>query len=170
MDDTRTNAVTEAAVNSGQPSVTVSLREVIELLALVVAAPVTLVTAWLIYFGKMRAAATFAYFGLDLSVLDLSSQDYIDRSSTAAIRPAAVFLFIGAATLMILTGLSHLLEHGSRKQLLFARTLATVTATVMMTLGVAGLFSYWFGGSGLFAPFCPGGRCSRLRLRGRPQR
>lgn len=59
---------------------------------------VAVVTAVLFYFGWARARATYAYFGLDVSVLDFSASDYVLRSVSTAFPPIAAtgFLLVGA--------------------------------------------------------------------------
>jgi hypothetical protein len=55
-------------------------------------------TAVLFYFGWARVRATYAYFGVDVSVLNFSASDYVLRSVSTAFPPlvAAGLLAIGA--------------------------------------------------------------------------
>jgi hypothetical protein len=46
-----------------------------------------LLTALLLYFGWARTRTTYSYFGVDLSLLDLSTTDYVLRSVNSAYRP-----------------------------------------------------------------------------------
>ena len=131
-----------------------SLRGVIEMVALVVA-PITLVTALLYYFGTIRARATYGYFGVDLSVLGLSNQDFISRSAGVAFRPIAVLLLMTAAA-TALVGLTRRLERGPRRRLTIVTWLVAVAAVLMLCCGVAGLFNYLIAGSAMLAAFALG--------------
>lgn len=55
-----------------------------------------LLTALLLFFGWARTQATFAYFGVDLSLLDFSTTDYVLRSVNSAYSP---LLMLGLAFL-----------------------------------------------------------------------
>ena len=55
-----------------------------------VVAPTTLLTALLLYFGRMHATGLFRYLGVQYSVLDLTAQDYLVRSADGMIPPLVV--------------------------------------------------------------------------------
>jgi hypothetical protein len=57
-------------------------------------APTTLVVALLYYFGYVRSAALYAYFGLDIAALGLSRQDYLLRAVDALYVPLGVVLLV----------------------------------------------------------------------------
>lgn len=59
-------------------------------LAAMVAAPTTLLTGLLFYFGWAHAFWFFEYFGVHLTVLDLSTQDYLMRSVDGLFFPTLV--------------------------------------------------------------------------------
>jgi len=59
-------------------------------LAAAVAAPTTLLTGLLFYFGWAHAFWFFEYFGVHLTVLDLSTQDYLMRSVNGLFFPTLV--------------------------------------------------------------------------------
>jgi len=63
-------------------------------LATIVASQTALLTAVLFYFGWARTSTTFAYFGVDVSLLGFSTSDYLLRSVNSAFRP---LLFVGLA-------------------------------------------------------------------------
>ncbi|UVS81540.1 hypothetical protein [Actinokineospora sp. UTMC 2448] len=67
------------------------VRGLLELVGLVVA-PVTAVTAVLMYFGWNRQNAIYGYFGVDHAVLRFSAQDYLLRSVGVVFKPLAVVL------------------------------------------------------------------------------
>ena len=77
------------------------LRSVLQLVGSVVA-PTSLLTALLIYFGWAHSAAFMRYYGVDMSLLGLSTQDYLMRSVdvlfvplTVACSGAVVLLWVG---------------------------------------------------------------------------
>src|SRR3954454_17851304 len=60
-----------------------------------------LLTALLVFFGWARTQATFAYFGVDLGLLDFSTTDYVLRSVNSAYDPLLLIglVFLTAALL-----------------------------------------------------------------------
>ena len=64
-----------------------------------VLASTTVLTAFLFFFGRQLTSTRMAYFGLDISVLGLSTQDYVVRSADA------LFIPIGAIILVVLGAL-----------------------------------------------------------------
>lgn len=62
------------------------LRGILELLG-TVAAPVTVITSVLFYFGWVYAGAFYRYFAVDRSVLDLAVRDYVLRSINPMLWP-----------------------------------------------------------------------------------
>lgn len=61
---------------------------------------VTLIGAILFYFGWARTGSTYAYFGLDVSVADLSSQDYLLRSVNSAFWGVGMAVGLGIVALV----------------------------------------------------------------------
>jgi hypothetical protein len=90
------------------------LRQVVELVTAVVA-PTTLITALGLYFGVKFQEARAAPFGIDVSLLGYSTQDYLLRSTDAVI-PVLLVLALG--------GLVVLQSH-----VMFSRTLAARDST-----------------------------------------
>jgi hypothetical protein len=72
------------------------MRTALEAVGLLVA-PTTALTALLYYFGWVRTAAAFGYFGVDQSTLQLSTSDYLLRSADIAFRPFAALLLVLAS-------------------------------------------------------------------------
>ncbi|WP_433157914.1 hypothetical protein [Kribbella sp. CA-247076] len=68
-------------------------------LAVTVLGPITIVTALLYYYGYVTTYAEYAYFGVDVELLDYSSADYVLRS------PAS--LFVPLLGLLVLVGLGY---------------------------------------------------------------
>jgi hypothetical protein len=133
-------AQSEAEPESG-PSPLTGLRVVGDLLGLVVPT-LTLVTGLFYYFGWVRTGATFDYFGVDRSVLDFSSQDYVLRSVGVAFRPAALVIAVLIAVTLIRAGLRFDWSAGR-----FPRTgtylpgFLLVVSLVLGGLGFAGIVS-----------------------------
>jgi hypothetical protein len=63
-------------------------------------APLTLVTALLFYFGYVSTREFFRYFGVDVDLIGLSSQEFVMRSPGALFVPVMVLLLL-AAGLMV---------------------------------------------------------------------
>ena len=63
-------------------------------------APLTLVTALLFYFGYVSTREFFRYFGVDVDIIGLSSQEFVMRSPGALFIPVMVLLLLGAALLV----------------------------------------------------------------------
>lgn len=62
-------------------------------------APTTLFTALLFYFGYAFTKAQYAYFGLDVATIGLSTQDYVMRSPTPLVLPALILALLAAAVM-----------------------------------------------------------------------
>jgi hypothetical protein len=97
----RANRVAEAAGSD----VTAALPQVLKVVGTVVA-PTTLLTALLFYFGRLDSAALLDYFGVQVTVLDLTFQDYLFRSADGLILP----LFIVAAAALVTLWIYQLLH------------------------------------------------------------
>ena len=71
-----------------------------------VVAPATLVTAIAFYFGWRREQAFAGYFGIDTSLLDFSTRDYVLRSVDSLFVPLLALLLValGALSLHLLIG------------------------------------------------------------------
>ena len=64
-----------------------------------VIAPVTLVSTLLFYFGYVASRAQYEYFGVDVDVVGLGTQDYVMRSPQPLLVPLLAFTLLGAAFL-----------------------------------------------------------------------
>jgi hypothetical protein len=64
-------------------------------------APVTLLGALLFYFGYVSSASEYAYFGIDVDTIGLSTQDYITRSPQTLLVPLLVLTLVGAGFLTV---------------------------------------------------------------------
>lgn len=76
------------------------LSQVLKIAGTVVA-PTTVLTALLFYFGRFHAYWFFHYFGVNSTVLGLSTQDYLVRSADGLFVPLAVLAAIGLAVLWL---------------------------------------------------------------------
>jgi hypothetical protein len=104
-----------------------------------VVAPASLLTAVLYYFGYVRELALFGYFGVDLGSLQFSTADYLVRSAGTIFLPAGTVLACGAAALLMHHLLTLGLGRADRKWRRTAWAATGIAATVLLTLGVAGL-------------------------------
>jgi hypothetical protein len=113
-------------------------------------APATFVTALLFYFGYVWSRAQYRYFGLDVDVIGLSTQDYVMRSPQALLVPALLLALLGAAGLV--------LDRALRRRQLSDRAAHRVGAVALLLLIAGGvlLVGYrWWGawsGYGMAAP------------------
>jgi hypothetical protein len=62
-----------------------------------IAAPVTILGALLFYFGYVSSASEYAYFGIDVDTLGLSTQAFIMRSPQTLLTPLLVLTLASAA-------------------------------------------------------------------------
>lgn len=108
------------------------LRPVLETVGLVVA-PTTLLTSLLFFFGYMRSSALWDRFGLDLSVLGFSTQDYLLRGIDSVWVPLSVIV---VTTLLVLQLHSYMVRLLRTRQHL---RLVSVFGFAMQILGLA-----WF--------------------------
>jgi hypothetical protein len=69
-------------------------------LATTFVAPATLVSALLFYFGYVSSRARYAYFGIDVDTIGLSTRDFIMRSPQALLVPLLVIALGGAVLLL----------------------------------------------------------------------
>ncbi|KHL10494.1 hypothetical protein CLV56_1874 [Mumia flava] len=103
-----------------------------------VVAPVTLLTALLFFFGWSRAAALFGYFGLDTTVLHLSTTDYLLGAQDGLFVPVAVvaLLTVGASWVVAVAP-------DALRRVLTARAtpaVALVLGALLTLEGILGLF------------------------------
>lgn len=63
-------------------------------------APLTLVTALLFYFGYVATREFFRYFGVDVDIIGLSSQEFVMRSPGALFVPVMVLLLLAAGLIV----------------------------------------------------------------------
>ena len=126
-----------AGVQTTGPS-TSGLAQLTRVLGAVVA-PTTLLTSLLFYFGWSRAYWFYIYFGVNSTLLDLTTRDYVQISLDALFVPITVVAFAG---LLVLWGHAMLrvrLSAGSEPRLL--RVGIPAMAAAGAVLATAGLWS-----------------------------
>jgi hypothetical protein len=117
-------------------------------------APTTLLTSVLFYFGWGHAYNFFDYFGVNSTVLGLTTQDYLMRSLDGLFVPMTV---VACAALLVLWGhglLRARLAAGSPPQVL--RSLVPVMAIVGLALVVGGLWTVFRVEQTLLDPYLYG--------------
>jgi len=62
-----------------------------------VVAPITVISALLFYFGYVSSRAQYAYFGVDVDTIGMSTQDYVMRSPQPLLVPLLVLVMIAVA-------------------------------------------------------------------------
>jgi hypothetical protein len=70
-------------------------------IATTIVAPVTVLGAVLFYFGYVSSSAEFAYFGINVDTIGLSTQGYIMRSPQTLLAPLLVLTLASAGFLML---------------------------------------------------------------------
>ena len=66
-----------------------------------VVAPITIISALLFYFGYVSSRAQYAYFGIDVDTIGLSTQDYVMRSPQPLLVPLLVLVVIAVALVAV---------------------------------------------------------------------
>jgi hypothetical protein len=114
------------------------LAQLVTILGTIVA-PTTLLTSLLFYFGWSHAFWFFDYFGVNSTLLDLTNQDYIQRSIDGLFVPGTVTACAGLAGLWGHTLLRARLAAGFDPRSL--RVLMAVLAGVGLLLAIGGVAS-----------------------------
>jgi hypothetical protein len=92
---------TEAAPAAGAPSLSTDAARVLRVVGGVVA-PTTILTVLAYYFGFRREQSFAGYFGIDPSLLTLSTRDYVLRSVDALFVPVLVVLLVSLGAFALL--------------------------------------------------------------------
>jgi hypothetical protein len=136
-DDAEAPQPTGAPRPAAEPP-TASLPQLTKILGTVVA-PTTLLTSLLFYFGWSHAYWFFDYFGVNSTLLGLTTRDYVQRSLDGLFVPMTV---VACAGLLVLWGHALLrirLAAGSRPRVL--RVLVPAMAVGGVVLATGGLWS-----------------------------
>lgn len=108
-----------------------------------IVAPTTLLTALLFYFGWSHAYWFFAYFGVNSTVLDLTTQDYLIRSIDGLFVPLTIVASIVLLARWVNIALKTQLAPESRA--VVVRALIPITAVLgltLLTIGLWGVFTH----------------------------
>ncbi len=101
------------------------------------------ITALLYYFGYVRERALFSYFGIDLGVLEFTSNDYVLRSSQAIFFPLATGLLLGVLALFGHQAFMTWTHHRTPKHWRTGWILLAALSVCLLAVGVAGLYIRW---------------------------
>lgn len=106
-----------------------------------VVAPTTLLTALLIYFGWAYSAAFVAYFGLDISLMGFTTQDYVTSSVQVLFVPMAVAFSAGMLIAWFHARLKARVFVGpdARQRLRWGARAAGSCGLVLFGIGMAGM-------------------------------
>ena len=102
-------------------------------------APATLLSALLFYFGYVSSRAQYDYFGIDVDVIGLSTQDYVMRSPQPLLVPLLVFALVGAA---LIAWHAQIRRRSSRAGFAAAVRRGIVVGLVILGVGVVLLLAY----------------------------
>ncbi|TFD55636.1 hypothetical protein E3T43_10940 [Cryobacterium sp. Hh7] len=102
-------------------------------------APATLLGALLFYFGYVSSRAQYDYFGIDVDVIGLSTQDYVMRSPQPLLVPLLVFALVGAA---LIAWHAQIRRRSSRAGFAAAVRRGVVVGLVILGVGVVLLLAY----------------------------
>lgn len=117
-------------------------------------APLTLVTALLFYFGYVSTREFFRYFGIDVDLIGLSTQEFVMRSPGALFIPVMVLTLLAAAAIIGHRALRRWLrarEHGTQRRVV-AVFAWTGIALILAGLVLAFLWPFLAGYGQLLTP------------------
>jgi hypothetical protein len=104
-----------------------------------VIAPATLLGALLFYFGYVSSRAQYDYFGIDVDVIGLTTQNYVARSPQPLLVPLLVLALLGAA----LVAVHALIRRRSRRPgFVTAMRRAVLAGLIILGAGIILLFTY----------------------------
>jgi len=104
-----------------------------------VIAPTTLLTALLFYFGYVSSLQQYAYFGIDIDAIGLSTQDYLLRSPEALFLPTGILLLTGLLGLWGHAALTRMATPGGRRRLRICAWVLVVVGGILFARGVIGV-------------------------------
>ncbi len=129
----------EDSAEAGEP--TDRLRSVMPLIGSIIA-PTTLLTALLFYFGWAHAYWFFRYFGFDISLLGLTTQDYMMRSVDALFVPLTVCLTVASLLLWAHSAVANRFFAGPavHDRLRVSAIVMAVAGLLLFVIGMAAIF------------------------------
>lgn len=104
-------------------------------------APTTLLTALLFYFGWAHAYWFFQHFGIDITLLGLTGQDYMLRSVDALFVPAVILLTAGLLILWVHVTWTGRIFDGTQgaERLRRATSVLAILGLALFAVGLAGM-------------------------------
>jgi hypothetical protein len=112
-------------------------------------APATILGAVLFYFGYVSARAQYAYFGIDVDTIGLSTRDYVMRSPQPLLVPLLVLTLLGVGVLALHTAMRSRIANATTSEaptsLTRIRNLvrwATAGGLTVLGVGIALLFAF----------------------------
>jgi hypothetical protein len=108
-----------------------------------VAAPITVISALLFYFGYVSSAAEYDYFGIDVDTIGLSTQDYVMRSGRSLLVPLLALVVIGLALVVAHLWITARIQGAEPAAVLLIGRRALAAGLVVFTAGMVlvGLFA-----------------------------
>ncbi|HEU5271895.1 MAG TPA: hypothetical protein VFU36_18380 [Jatrophihabitans sp.] len=106
-----------------------------------------LFSALLFYFGYVSSRAQYAYFGIDVDTIGLSTQDYVMRSPQPLLAPLLVLVLLGTAGVLAHLRIRRRVaeagqDDGRRRRWQSATRWAAVGGGLLLAAGVVVLLSY----------------------------
>jgi hypothetical protein len=119
-----------------------SMLKIVELVGSI-AAPVTVLTALLYYFGWVRTNAVFRYFGVDPAILGFGLPEYLTRSAGPAFKPMVILLLVTTLVLLVGRAVDQVERRGWVVPVAFRGRRRTVrpVASLLLVGGLAGVFT-----------------------------
>jgi hypothetical protein len=99
-------------------------------------APISILSALLLYVGWVHTRAFFAYFGINVEILEFGPQQYILRSGYVGLGAVSLLAVILGLALIIDRLIQWIIDRSSRSR----RTIATALATLGFSLAISGMF------------------------------
>jgi hypothetical protein len=131
--------IEQPEAGAGAPVSDVALPQVLKMLGAVVA-PATLLTALMYYFGRLEYAGLFWYLGADVTVLDLTVQDYLNNSVAGFIPPLIATTGAALLALWVHQLLVEALPTGTRRTVLHVLIpAAAIAGFILVSLAMADL-------------------------------
>lgn len=110
-------------------------------------APATVLSALLFYYGYVSSRAQYQYFGIDVDVIGLSTQDYVMRSPQPLLVPLLVLTLLGAGLLVAHSAIrARIAAAEDAGALAGAARFALLLGAVALAAGVGLLLGYGFLG------------------------
>jgi len=111
-----------------------------------IVAPVTLLSALLFYFGYVSSSSEYAYFGVDVDTIGLSTQGFIMRSPQTLLVPLLVFPLAAAGFLTLNTAIRRRIAssaaHTTDEHIRHRVQRSRIFGLAVLTIGVILLFTY----------------------------